>query len=201
MTERERHIVIGCVLGDAFLQKTGKRNARLRLEHSARQKEYILWKWRELKRYMQDRPKPLARFNPIWKKRYHYFRCQSHASPQFGRLQAMFYTDHRKQIPKEITKLLASPLTLSVWFMDDGYYYARDRVAYLYLANMPYREISRLEEALKKNFGLTAKLEQKKSGALDLKFSALETKKLIALIAPHVIKSMRYKIGEEPRID
>ncbi len=113
----------------------------------------------------------------------------------------MFYTDHRKQIPKEISKLLASRLTLAVWFMDDGYYYARDGVAYLYLANIQHREGSRLREALRNNFGLTPKLEQKKTGALDLKFSALETKKLIHLIAPHVIQSMRYKIGEEPRID
>lgn len=201
MNERERSIVIGTIIGDAFLQQTGKRNARLRFEHSSQQKEYIFWKWRELKRYMQDRPKRIVRWNPIWKKQYAYYRCQSHASPQFGKLQAMFYIDHRKRIPSEITKLLAKPLALAVWFMDDGYYYARDKTAYIYLSHFTPHDIQRLKEALRMNFDLHPKLERKKTSALNFKFTAEETKKLIRLIAPHVIQSMRNKIGEEPRID
>ncbi len=203
MTERERNIAVGCILGDGFLQATGKRNARLRLEHSIRQKEYIYWKWAELKRYMQDQPKRLMRYNPFWKKRYTYDRCQSHSSPQFGELRAMFYTDHRKRIPPEIGIWLSQPLTLAVWYMDDGYYYARDRTAYLYLSHLDQTDIRRIQDALAAAYDLHPKLERKsrKNGAMNLKFSAAETRKLINIVAPHVVKSMRYKIGEEPRID
>lgn len=201
MTERERTIVVGCILGDGFLQGTGKRNARLRLEHSARQQDYVFWKWQELKRYMQDRPKRLERFHPTWKKQYAYYRCQSHSSPQFGKLRAMFYDDHRKRIPPEINKLLSKPLALAVWYMDDGYYYARDRTAYLYLSPLNRTDIQRLERVLAEAFDLHPKLERKKSGALNFKFTVDETRKLIKIVAPHVIKSLRYKIGEEPRID
>lgn len=201
MTERERNIVIGCVLGDGFLQATGKRNARLRLEHSLKQKAYIEWKWDELKRYMQDRPKRLDRFNPVWKKQYQYLRCQSHSSPQFGKLRELFYGSTGKKIPETIAKLLRAPLTLAVWFMDDGYYYGRDRTAYLYLSPLATSDIQWLLDALASNFNLHPKVERKKTGALNLKFSAAETKLLLNLIAPHVISSMRYKIGEEPRID
>lgn len=199
MTERERSIVVGTILGDAFLQKTGKRNARLRFEHSSRQKNYIFWKWQELKRYMQDRPKRIERFNPVWKKKYTYFRCQSHASPEFGKLRAMFYKDHRKQIPLTIKKLL-KPLVLAVWFMDDGYYYKRDRTAYIYLSPFSADDLHRLEETLTENFDLHPRVERKAHG-LNFKFSVADTRKLINIIAPHVIKNMRYKIGEEPRID
>lgn len=201
MIERERNIVIGCVLGDGFLQSTGRHNARLRLEHSIKQKEYLEWKWRELARYMQDRPKRLVRWNPVWKKRYEYLRCQSHSSPQFGKLRELFYRDQTRQVPDEIAKLLRSPLSLAVWFMDDGYYYTRDRVAYIYLPKLSADDIRRLCQALNDDFDLHPKVERKKTGALNLKFSAAETKKLIKIIAPHIIKSMRYKIGEEPRID
>lgn len=201
MTKRERSIVIGCVLGDGFLQKTGKNNARLRLEHSLKQKEYIVWKWRELERFMQDKPKFLSRFNPIWKKTYSYYRCQSHSSPQFGKLHHLFYKDGRKRTPEEIAKLLSDNLALAVWFMDDGYYYARDRTAYIYLSKLTALDIKRLNNTLAENFKLYPRLEKKKSGALNFKFSVKDTKILINLIAPHVVASMRYKISEEPRID
>ncbi len=198
MTARERTIVVGCVLGDGFLQATGKRNARLRLEHSATQKEYLFWKWQELKRYMQDRPKRLERFHPVWRKRYSYYRCQSHSSPQFGKLRAVFYRDHGKGIPKEIKKLLATPLALAVWYMDDGYYYVRDRTAYLYLSHLNLTDVQRLKDVLASAFDLYPKLERKKTGALDFKFSAAETRKLMEIVAPHVIKSMRYKLMKNP---
>lgn len=201
MTERERNIVIGCILGDGFLQTTGKRNARLRLEHSLKQKAYIEWKWDELRRYMQDRPTYLERFNPVWRKRYQYLRCQSHSSPQFGKLQEIFYGSAGKKIPKNIAKLLRAPLTLAVWFMDDGYYYGRDRTAYIYLSPFTAQDVRLLLDALARSFNLHPKVERKKTGALNLKFSAAETRLLIRIIAPHVVLSMRYKIGEEPRID
>jgi hypothetical protein len=57
VSKKQREILIGTILGDGYLQKTGKRNARLKLEHSEKQKDYIFWKYEELKNLMQDRPK------------------------------------------------------------------------------------------------------------------------------------------------
>lgn len=201
MTKREQNIVIGCVLGDGYFQKTGERNARLRLEHSEKQRHYIFWKWQELKRYMQDRPKRILRFNPVWKKTYAYYRCQSHASPTFGNLQRIFYDARRKRIPKTIQSLVRDPLALAVWYMDDGYYYRRDRTAYLYLSRVAMEEEKRLHDTFRSNFHLHPVLERKKDGNMNFKFPVKETRKLIHILAPHVIPSMRYKLGEEPRID
>lgn len=197
MNKRERSIVIGTVLGDGYLQRTGVKNARLRLEHGVGQKEYIFWKWQELKRYLQSKPKYLARVNPIWKKEYFYYRCQSHSSPEFGKLQALFYGNADKQIPQTINKLLDS-LALAVWFMDDGYYYRRDQTAYIYLSKLTAESVQRLRSALTENFNLDPKLEVKKTKAMDLKFCVADTKKLFTIIAPHVIKSMQYKLMKNP---
>src|SRR3989338_8118061 len=161
MNKRERSIVYGSILGDAFIQPTGKKNARIRLEHGARQKEYILWKWQELKRYMQRQPTYLDRFNPIWRKRYAYYRCQSHASPEFGKLRLLFYQDNKKIIPDAIGKILSDPLTLAVWFMDDGYYYGRDKTAYIYLSKLSPRDVSKLQTALEKNFKLPTSADRR----------------------------------------
>lgn len=198
MTKREQSIVIGCVLGDGYLQKTGKQNARLRLEHSAKQKEYIFWKWQELKAYMQDKPKLIIRFNPIWQQQYNYYRCQSHASPEFGKLRVEFYENDHKQFPESILKHLRDPLSLAVWYMDDGYYYRRDRAAYIYLHHVAKIEKNRIQNSFSQNFALHPKLETKKTGNFNLKFPTAETTKLFKIIAPYMIPSMRYKLVKNP---
>jgi Ni,Fe-hydrogenase I cytochrome b subunit len=77
VTKRQKEILIGTILGDGYLQKTGKRNARLKLEHSERQRDYLWWKYEQLRNLMQDKPKRIERYNPIWKRTYVYYRCQS----------------------------------------------------------------------------------------------------------------------------
>lgn len=193
MTKKQREIVIGCILGDAYLQKTGKHNARLRLEHSVKQKDYIFWKWEELNKYMQDKPRLIKRYNPVWKKHYQYYRCQSHSSPIFGKLKQLFYFDNIKQIPDKIEKLLSKQV-LAIWYMDDGYYYQRDKTVYIYLAKFPESQVRRLIKTLRNNFGLNPKLEIKKTRNLSLKFSVKEAEKLIKIIKPYIIPSMAYKM-------
>ena len=57
ITKRQYEIILGTIMGDGYIQMTGKKNARLRFEHSEKQKDYINWKWQELKNWMQDKPK------------------------------------------------------------------------------------------------------------------------------------------------
>lgn len=194
VTKRQMSIIIGTILGDAYIQPTGKINARLRLEHGEKQKDYIFWKWQELKNLMQDKSKKIIRYNPIYKQTYSYYRCQSHSSPVFGKLQKVFYSEQRKIIPAEIQKILKDKLSLAVWFMDDGYYYHRDKTAYIYLSKFSETELNRLLNALKINFNLQPKVEIKKRGNKNLKFSVKETEKLIQLIKADIIPSMRYKL-------
>ncbi len=183
------------ILGDAYLQPTGKRNARLRVEHSGDQKEYIFWKYELLKNFMQSKPKLIRRYNPHWKKWYSYYRCQTHSSPILGRLRRRFYRDSRKTVPENIERLLKSPLTLAIWVMDDGYLYKRDGHLFLYLPPYTQEEVERLIMALRHNFGLEAKYKEKKGGREHyLYFDRENTRRLIEIIKPHLIPSFREKL-------
>lgn len=195
MTKHQKQIIIGSVLGDAYIQKTGAQNARIRFEHSDKQKEYIFWKYEKLKKYMQDKPKLIKRFNPVYKKEYLYYRCQSHSSPIFGELRKKFYKENKKIIPIDIGAVLDNPLTLAVWFMDDGYYYHRDKIAYIYLPNIDDKSLLLLIKAFQKNFNILPFLKAKKRGK-NLTFPVAETKKLVKLIEPYIISSMKYKMPE-----
>ena len=68
MKKQQKAILVGTVLGDAFLQKTGKQNARIRLEHSDKQKNYLVWKASFFPEYFQGKPEELSRLNPVYKK-------------------------------------------------------------------------------------------------------------------------------------
>lgn len=193
-TKRQREALIGFVLGDAYLQPTGKVSARLRLEHSIKQKEYIEWKHDLFENFMQGPPKLIKRFNPIWKRSYQYYRCQSSSSPLFGKSRRLFYEGGRKIIPKNIGTLLKSPFTLAVWYMDDGYYYHRDNVAYIYLSKFESGCLDCLLEALKKNFNLKPDLKLKKDKYHCLAFNREETTRLLEIVKPHIIQSLKYKI-------
>lgn len=195
MNKRKKAILIGMTLGDAYLQKTGSKNARIRLEHSEKQKEYLLWKSSQFPEFFQGKPKRLVRFNPVYKKEYAYLRWQSNASPEIGEFHRKFYQDGKKIIPLELPKLLVDSLSLAVWFMDDGYFYHRDKMAYLYIPKFNQEEIKLLQETLRKNFSLEAKVKIKKRGNLVLVFNVVETRKLIFLIKPYIIPSMSYKIS------
>ena len=185
----QRLVLIGTLLGDGYIQPVGKRSARLRLEHASSQKEYIFWKWEIFKNYMQSKPKLIKRYNQRWKKWYSYYRCQSHSSPVFARYRRLFYEGGRKRIPGNIRTLLKNALTLAVWFMDDGYFYRRDKHIFLYLPkDYTFREIEMLKDALKENFGLEAKYKEKKEGSERyLWFDKLQSKKFIEIIKPHLL--------------
>lgn len=198
ITKRQKEIIIGTILGDGYLQKTGKKNARLKLEHSEKQKEYIFWKYEELKNLMQNKPKLIERYSPKWKKTFKYYRCQTNSMNLLGKYKKYFYNSQGKKfIPENIKNLLKSPLSLAVWYMDDGHFYARDKVAYIYLPKYSKEELKRLLEALENNFHLKPKIIYKKNYPC-LYFSREEANKLMEIIREWVPKFMRYKTPSDP---
>jgi hypothetical protein len=198
ITKRQREIIIGTILGDGYLQKTGKKNARLKLEHSEKQRDYIFWKYQELKNLMQDKPKKIVRYNPKWKKEYIYYRCQTHSMPFLGKLKRYFYDDNgKKVIPTNIKNLLKSELSLAVWYMDDGYYYKRDEVIYIYLPKYKEEELERLKLVLKDNFDVEIKVIYKK-GYPCIYLNKEETKKFFNMVGKYIVECMRYKTPLDP---
>lgn len=195
MNRRQKSVLVGMILGDAYLQKTGKQNARIRLEHSEEQKDYLLWKAAFFPEFFQGKPSSLKRFNPIYEKEYSYVRWQSNSSPEIGKFQGIFYTGGKKIIPKELSELLTDPLTLAVWFMDDGYFYRRDNMAYIYLAKYSDTELVLLLDVLQKNFNLSPKIKIKKTGSRVLVFPVEETRKLMNLIRQLVVPCMSCKLS------
>jgi len=191
LSREQKSILFGIILGDGYLQKTGKKNARLRLEHGGRQKEYLFWKVRKLGKLFQGNPKYLERIHPISKKKYSYWRHQSQSTPYLGKIRKVFYPDGKKKIPENLEKYI-SPLMLAVWFMDDGYYYSRDRCSYLYLGNVKIDEAKNVSRVFLEKFNISTRVLRKKKGYA-IYFSPGETKKLKSLIKGYTLLQFNYK--------
>lgn len=195
LTKRQKAIIIGTVLGDGYLQKTGAKNARLRLEHSIKQKDYLLWKVVQInKRLFRGKPSHLTRTHPHSRKVYRYVRYQSNSTPILGKLREKFYQDGQKIIPEELSRLLTQTLGLAVWYMDDGFYYPRDKCAYLYLGKVSQSEAMIAKNTLEENFGLQCRILNKREKGYALYFSPQQTRKLKSIIVEHVLPEMKYKL-------
>ena len=194
LTKQQTSVLIGTILGDGFLQKTGEKNARLRLEHSQKQKDYVLWKGNIFGRLFQGTLSYLERIHPKSKATYKYCRWQSSSTPSFGKWRKYFYPNGKKIIPSDIGKNLTEPITLAVWYMDDGYFNKIDRNSYIYLGRITRLETEILQKAIHKNFDIVATIYNKKNKGYTLFFGVVETKKLHTLIRPYIIESLQYKL-------
>ena len=200
ISTRHKQIIYGTLWGDGWLQKTGERNARLRLEHSAKQSAYINWLYRELITIFQRPPVALTRKHPQSQRCYKYLRLQSHSSPLFGDLRRAFYdTQGKKIVPREAARYLPSALTLAIWYMDDGYYYHRDGSAHIYLPAYPQRDLERLIITLREKFALTPNwyCRPDRRGC-QLNFTGTAKDKLFSFIRPYIIREMTYKTPYDP---
>lgn len=199
LTQRQQSIIVGTILGDGYLQPTSKNSARLRIEQSAKQKWYVWWKYRELKSLMQSAPIALTRYNPVYRRTYSYARCQTYAHSKLGELRRLFYTSRgSKRVPEGAERML-TPLALATWYMDDGYLFHGDRVAYIYLSDLSRESIAHLKRTLARRYDLHPRLYRKKLGDC-FYFPVVETRKLLRVVRRYILPRFRYKVlREDPR--
>ena len=154
LSQFQRDLVIGSVLGDGNLRFTNKnREANFIVEHSLKQEEYVEWKYQHLKEFVLTPPK-------IVKRVYHKdrskitigYRFLTISHPVFTEFSKIFYKNGYKEISPATVVLISSPLILACWIMDDG---NRNHDAlFLNTQQFSLSEQGLLKEWLKKRFGL-----------------------------------------------
>ena len=187
-----REFLHGTMLGDGYLEPHGK-GVRLQVNHSATQKAYVEWKHEQLQSLM---PSPLYHCVKV---KYPFCRFITKSHPYLIELRKVFYVNGKKVVPDHISDLLNTPLSLAVWFMDDGTVDKRRGSVLFETQSFSVEDIECLQECLLVNFDI--KSNPVKSGrgrGFRLYVSIAQAIKLKAIIAPHVIDSMRYKLPFVP---
>lgn len=193
LTDQQRHWLVGLMLGDGHLETQNQgRTYRLKIEHSAGQKDYVDWLYQQFKDWVTTPPQLKRQtINTTLYLKY-YFNTVSHAAFRFYARQ--FYQRGKKVVPKQIQHWL-TPAALAVWYMDDGSLKSsQHRARILNTQGFTKREVSRLTESLRKQFGLKTQLRKQPEG-YQILIGGESYDELCKLLQPYIILSMRYKLA------
>ena len=185
LTQVEKSIIIGSLLGDGYLRIVpGRKNAFLEINHSVSQKEYVDWKFRKLRNIVKSPPK--ERRGKEKRIAYRFFTRQH---PELTELYLRFYANKVKIIPD----LKLNPLIIAIWFMDDGS--KNYKTYYLNTQSFDYLSQKRLMRILEKQYCINSSLNRDKQ-YYRIRIKQDSAKRFKKLIYKYIVSSMKYKLNE-----
>ncbi len=180
LTEEQKSILIGTLLGDGTMRK--KKNAHLEINHSFAQKALVDWIFGKFSSLVTTLPK--------WRKgngRREAYRFATHKVPVLTSFYNLFYREGKKVIPDD---LKLNPLSLAVWFMDDG---SKSRSSiYLNTQQFTKDEQFKLIYLLKNQFGIDSTLNKDKI-YYRIRIRTRSVKRFVELVKEFVLEEFKYK--------
>lgn len=198
ITPEQRALLIGSLLGDGTMRiGRNAKNANYKVEQGLEQKEYVFWKYTLLQPLVFTEPKVSYRYDPVKGKypKSWWFRTIRH--PLLTEIYNLFYEGDgyrtgKKIVPSTIAREL-TPLGLAAWIMDDGSY-SRGSID-ISTYSFTLADIDLLCTVLKKKFGIKPSFYKDREKGYRMFCNHAETEKLIKIISPYIIDSLKYKIG------
>ena len=190
LTELQRDFLVGKILGDGSLISTltGK-SFRLQVEQKAEHKDYVFWAAEIFENWVLTQPKYLAQHQS--------FRFRTIAHPQMTELRKTFYPVKRKIIPPNIKEIFVHPISLAVWFMDDGALSSSKKTVTISTHSFTKDENQLLIDCLKDNFNLKVNLNwDSKGNRLYVPVGSI--KKFKEIVSPYMHPLMVYKLPLTP---
>jgi len=197
LTSKQKEVLIGTLLGDGTLELNG-RYPRLRVDHGMKQKAYVEWKYKIFHGLTTGKIKHFSqKLDRRTKKRYRHCKFDTISIYPLNKFYRMFYGKGRKQVPKNIGKILKKPLSLAVWYMDDGYKRNDCNAIRINTDSFSFKDQELLSKCLKINFGINTKLHRK-GKFWNIYIPSQEAKKFCNIVKPYIIPEMEYKISLTP---
>ena len=179
LSQRQKEILIGCVLGDAYISPLGK----IRIEQSTKQREYVDWKYQELRSLCYPaQPREIIHILPTGKQHTSVFFL---LRQYFRSWRSIFYEGRVKIFPRDLP---VSPLSLAVWYMDDGCWTGKKALICAESFDGIYSE--NMQKALMDQYGIETVVG--KNGRLVIRKKFHD--QFFSLISPYIIPSMKYKL-------
>jgi len=186
------HLLLGSMLGDGSIRQSGHHTAYFREEHSPAQAEYVDWKCSLLGDLVREKHASDARYG-----------FETIAAPAFGRMKKSFYRENGryKTISERVLRQL-SPLSLAVWYQDDGALQddgGKRRRNCIYFHKTDEETRNKVALIFEEVFALKAAVHSTKTSTV-ISFSGENAAKFEAIIAPYVHPSMAYKLRAHSEI-
>ena len=168
LTDTQNEILIGSLLGDGTLTKVeNERLSSFKEAHSPKQREYLFWKYENLKPFSNYFKKEIRKttIKNIGNKisytdtPHEMFVMKTIFHPIFTDLEKKWYArdknndyifdDNGKRIKIVPEDIVITPLTLAVWFFDDGHRNEKDGQAYFSTQSFTFDECEFLVSKIK----------------------------------------------------
>lgn len=198
-TTRQREYLFGSLLGDDYLRKNkGGKYPSLRVAHSIEQRKYVNWKYHIWESIV---PGGIKRNVPIKTSTGVYFmdRFTTAAHPDFKEFFEIFYQDSRKVVSEKILHNL-TPLSLAVWYMDDGYYKRHRGRAQLSTNSFTYKENVIIKKYFEETWGISPNIGKSDSGTHYIWFNTGDTIEFFNVIKNHILPLFGYKVDLERKL-
>lgn len=199
ISDVQKELVLGTMLGDGCIVMKGPQ-AYMRITHSLKQSEYLNHKRSMLSGIYSGTVVVNSKAHQSGNDRFPDHQSQAIYTivhPWLTEMRALMYKDGRKSIVKEWLDAL-QPLSLAYWFMDDGVAsYSRGLYTMRFATYSFNYEEHLLIRQYFQSLGIDAVVSKYKAGKHYLRFNTSASKRLRDMIAPHIIKSMQYKIDPQ----
>ena len=188
VNDRQLEILAGCLLGDGSIYKKGA----IQIEQGSKQKDYLMWKYNQLKTLVSVKPRKIIRI----KKNGKITSSYRFVLRQYFRVwRKKIYRNGKKVINSELLNLL-TPLSLAVWYMDDG---CKKNNYTLILSTDCFSKnsLKKLRKILKDKWNIRTRIKIKRENKKKyerLTIGSYDLVKFVNLIRPYIIPSMLYKI-------
>lgn len=179
LSEEQVSLIIGSLLGDGAMRC--KANALIEFNHSAEQQTYVDWKFQQLQSLVSTPPK--LRSGNGGRVAY---RFTTRSLPELTPFYRTWYPQGRKVVPQ----LTLTPLTMAVWFMDDGS--KSYRAIYLNTQQFDLGSQGRLLSLLQQQWGIRASLNRDKI-YYRIRIAVESVERFRTIVGPHVLRELEYK--------
>jgi recombination protein RecA len=192
LNQIQKEILIGVLLGDGYIEPKDSIYYRLQFKQADRKRDYISWLYGHFSELVRTSPK--QRSDTLqW-----YFSTRSLSD--LIEWRELFYKERRKTVPENISELLISPISLAVWYMDDGSMNYREKSHYSFTLStdaFTIEEVEMLRKALLDNFGIRSSIQTPSSRGK--KYTKLYIGKdgrelFLKTITPHILPCFAYKM-------
>lgn len=196
----QKEIILGGLLGDSScsLKKI------ISFSQCEKQKGYLIWKSKFFNKENSIKTIDNTWNNKKYSRCYFYYYIKKEDEYFYSFIRRNLYSDNRKKISLKYLNEL-TPLSLAIWWMDDGNLSVSKKNRYGKLATecFNYEEHLLMKKYFKDKWDINVQIKLEKGKYYFLRFNVTELKKLISIIYKYVceVPSMTYKIDLDYKYD
>lgn len=192
LSDFQKSLLVGLLLGDGHLETANGKTYRLRVEHSETQKDYLFWLRDQFQEWLPTK-EPAKKVRVDGRVSYEIVTCY-HGAFRFYAQQ--FYSNKRKHIPTLFDKLI-NDVALAIWFMDDGSKKSNRHTTFnIHTLGYSFTDLMKVQNGLKKVFDLKVSLHKQRNKTWRIYIPSESTGQFVAIVYKLMrhIPSMMYKL-------